>query len=166
MTRSHLPKRGELAMRALNKARRAAAKKPESLSKAVSHKMTERLANGEAENLLKIPENLARSCGETVTPKFRLGFLLDRLRDEPTMINVIASELRLDYAACVRSGVAELAIDAAESVQAANSLEKMLSHQMAAARLLCNAVPNVSTGNINWQIPRILRQYSGPFNFR
>ena len=82
------------------------------------------------------------------------------------MINVIASELCLDYAACVRSGVAELAIDAAESVQAANSLEKMLSHQMAAARLLCNAVPNVSTGNINWQILRILREYSGPFNFR
>jgi hypothetical protein len=49
------------------------------------------------------------------------------------MINVIASELRLDLAACVRSCAAELAVDAAESVRAANSLEKMLCHQMAAA---------------------------------
>jgi hypothetical protein len=144
MTRSHLPKRGELAIRALNKARRAAATKPESLNEAVSNKMTETIANREAENLLKIPDNLVRSCGEAVTPEFRLGFLLDRLRDEPTMINVIASELRLDYAACVRSGVAELAVDAAESVQATNSLEKMLCHQMAAAH--CAAMKLIARG--------------------
>ena len=49
------------------------------------------------------------------------------------MINVMASEQRLDLAASVGSGVAEMAVDAAETVQATNSLEKMLCHQMAAA---------------------------------
>ena len=92
------------------------------------HSRTER-----PKNLLEVPDNMVRSCGETVSPEFRLGFLVDRLQDNPTMINVIASELRLDFTACVRSGMAELAVDAAESVQAANSLEKMLCHQMAAA---------------------------------
>lgn len=125
--------RGELALRARNRAARTRAKKPETLSEAVSNQMSEILANREAKDLLKIPDDLVRSCGEAVTPEFRLDFLLDRLRGEPTMINVIASELRLDLAACVRSCAAELAVDAAESVQAANSLEKMLCHQMAAA---------------------------------
>jgi hypothetical protein len=79
---------------------------------------------------------LFRIFREAVTPEFRLGFLVDTLGDEPTMINVVASELRLDYAICVRSGVAELAVDAAESLQAANSLEQILSHQIAAARMM------------------------------
>lgn len=125
--------KGEQALRAHNRAIRARAKRAESLDEAVSNKMDEGLANLEAERLLKVPENVVRSCDEAITPEFRLGFLVDTLRDEPTMINVIASEERLDLAARVGSGVAELAVDAAESVQAANSLEKMLCHQMAAA---------------------------------
>ena len=48
------------------------------------------------------------------------------------MIGVVASEHRLDLAACVGSRVAESAVDAAQSAQAGNSLEKMLCHQMAA----------------------------------
>jgi len=97
--------------------------------------MDEVLSNREAEDLLKVPDNLIRSCGEAVTPEFRLDFLVDRLQNEPTMINVIASERRLDLAACVWSGTAEMAVDAAESFQAANSLEKMLCHQLAAAHV-------------------------------
>jgi len=49
------------------------------------------------------------------------------------MIGVVASEHRLDLAACVGIRVAESAVDAAQSAQAGNSLEKMLCHQMAAA---------------------------------
>ena len=48
------------------------------------------------------------------------------------MIGVVASEHRLDLAACVGSRVAQSAVDAAQSAQAGNSLEKMLCHQMAA----------------------------------
>jgi hypothetical protein len=125
--------KGELALRAHNRAIRAQAKKTESLDEAVSHKTDEALANLEAKNLLKVPEALVHSSGEAFTPEFRLGFLKDRLQNEPTMINVIASEERLDLAASVGSGVVELAVDAAETVQAANSLEKTLCHQMAAA---------------------------------
>jgi hypothetical protein len=53
--------RGELALRAHNRAVRARAKKPASLNEAVSNKMDEVLANRDAENLLKVPDNLIRS---------------------------------------------------------------------------------------------------------
>jgi predicted component of type VI protein secretion system len=134
---------GELAIRARLKAARAAAEKPESLNEAVSNKMDELLAKRDAETYLKLPEDLVKSCGEVIQQDFRLPFIVDSLQN-PTMINVIASERRLDYAACVRSGVAELAVDAAESVQAANSLEKMLCHQMAAAH--CAAMKLIARG--------------------
>jgi hypothetical protein len=58
---------------------------------------------------------------------------VDRLRDEPDMIGGIASEHRVELAACVGPRVAESAIDAAQTAQATNSLEKMICHQMAAA---------------------------------
>ncbi|MBZ5641151.1 MAG: hypothetical protein LAO19_00160 [Acidobacteriia bacterium] len=123
---------GEQAMRALNKARRAAAKRPESVDGAVSNKMDGILANREAEACLKLPEDLVKSSGEIIQKDFRLPHVVDTLKN-PTMINVIASEHRLDLAACVAARVVESAVDAAESIQAANSLEKMLCHQMAAA---------------------------------
>ena len=126
------PERGELGVRALNRARRAAAQKPEDVNEAVSNRMNEVFANQEAESLLKAPEDLVLACGEAIQPGFRLPQIIDTLQN-PNMVNVIASEHRLDLAACVGSRVAESAIDAAESAQAANSLEKMLCHQMAAA---------------------------------
>ena len=93
--------------------------------------MDEMLARRDAENLLKPPEELVRSRGEVIRPDFRLPHIVDTLK-EPNMIGIIASEHRLDLAACVSSRVAEAAVDAAESAQAENSLEKMLCHQMAA----------------------------------
>ena len=127
----NVPTRGELAIRAHQKAARAAARKSESLNEAVSNRMDERLANLEAERLLQLPDNLVRACGEAIQNDFRLGHIVDTLQN-PNMVNVVASEHRLDLAACVGSRVAETAVDAAQSAQARNSLEKMLCHQMAA----------------------------------
>jgi len=121
----------ERAIRAHLKAERAASKKPSCLNEAVSNRMDEVLARLDAETLLKPPEDLVHSSGEAIRPNFRLPHIVDTLQ-EPNMIGVVASEHRLDLAACVGSRVAELAVDAAQSAQAGNSLEKMLCHQMAA----------------------------------
>jgi hypothetical protein len=123
--------RGELAIRAHQKAVRAAAKKPSCLNEAVSNRTDEVLARMDAEALLKAPKDLVQACGEAIRPQFRLDHIVDTLQN-PNMIGVVASEHRLDLAACVGSRVAESAVDAAQSAQAGNSLEKMLCHQMAA----------------------------------
>lgn len=125
------PTRGELAIRARQRAARAAAKRPESLNEAVSNQMDEALAKREAKDLFQPPEALVTACGEAMGTDFRFAHLVDTLKN-PNMVSVIASEHRLDLAAGVGSRVAESAIDAAESAQAGNSLEKMLCHQMAA----------------------------------
>jgi hypothetical protein len=75
-----LASRGELALRAQNRAARARARKSTSLNETVSNKMDEVLANREADNLLQIPDNVLHSFGEAVTSDFRLGFILDRLK--------------------------------------------------------------------------------------
>jgi hypothetical protein len=128
---------GERAIRAHLKAVRAAAKKPSCLNQAVSDRTDEVLARLDAETLLKPPENLVRSSGEAIRPNFRLSHIVDTLQ-EPNMIGVVASEHRLDLAACVGSRVAESAVDAAQSAQAGNSLEKMLCHQTSAGLSDCS----------------------------
>jgi hypothetical protein len=84
------------------------------------------------------------------------------------MINVIASEHRLDLAACVWSRVAEAAVDAAQSAQAGNSLEKMLCHQMAAmhcaamklmARSLDTSLPPVEMSRLSNAAARMMQVY-------
>jgi hypothetical protein len=90
-------------------------------------------AQAEADELLKPPGELVRGCGEVVcsdTDGEVQQWLVDTLR-EPNMIAVGASEQRLEAAS--KAGVLEAAVDAAQSAKAANSLEKMLCHQMAAA---------------------------------
>jgi hypothetical protein len=150
MTGSQFPGRGELAIRARHRAARAAAKKPESLNEAVSSKMDEVLADRDAEAMMKLPEDLVNSCGEVIKRGFRLGFLVDTLENH--MVSVIASEHRLDLAACVGSRVAETAVDAAESAQAGNSLEKMLCHQMAAAH---RAAMKLTGDSLNGSLPPV-----------
>jgi hypothetical protein len=126
-----IPTQGELAIRARQGAARAAAKRAESLNEAVSNRMDEVFAKREAMSLMEPPEGLVTACGEAMQSDFRLSHLVDTLQN-PNMVSVIASEHRLDLAAGVGSRVAESAVDAAESAQAGNSLEKMLCHQMAA----------------------------------
>lgn len=142
---------GELAIRAHLKAERAAAKKPSCLNEAVSNRMDEVLARKDAEILLRPAENVVQACGEAIRPNFRLTHLVDTLK-EPTMIGVVASEHRLDLAACVGSRVAESAVDAAQSAQAGNSLEKMLCHQMAAAH---RAAMKLLDSSLNSSLPPV-----------
>lgn len=101
------------------------------------NKVDERLATLEAKSLIEPPANLVSGCGEKIQQDFRLDYLVDTL-ENPNMISVVASDHRLELAACVWSRVAESALDAAASAQAQNSLEKMLCHQMAAMH--CSAM--------------------------
>ena len=141
--------RGELAIRARHRAARARAKKPETANEAVSNKMDEAFATVDEQHYLKLPENLVGAAGELIRDDFRLRHIVDTLQN-PNMINVIASEHRVDLAACVDSRVAETAVDAAQSVQAQNSLEKMLCHQMAAAH---RAAMKLTGRSLNSSIP-------------
>jgi hypothetical protein len=123
---------GEAGIRASLKARRARTRKPHSTDEAARNNLEANVALRDAQNALKAPDNLIAAAGEAIRPEFRLDFLVDRLKDEPDMIGVIASEHRVELAACVGPRVAESAIDAAQTAQAAHSLEKMVCHQMAA----------------------------------
>jgi hypothetical protein len=125
-------KRGALAIRARHRAARSAAKNPRSLNDAVSHRMDEALATTEAESAIKAPARLVKVCGEALDLD-DLGFITSTLIDTletPNSISVDASEQRMYLAS--EAGVLQSAVDASETAQAGNSLEKMLTHQMAA----------------------------------
>src|SRR5260370_4782296 len=113
--------------------------------------MDEVLGRIDAETLVKRPENLVQACGEAIRPDFRLPHIVDTLQ-EPKMIGVVASEHRLDLAACVGSRVAESAVDAAQSAQAGSSQEKMLCHQMAAAH---RAAMKLLDSSLNRSLPPV-----------
>jgi hypothetical protein len=171
MNRQTVPTKGELAIRARQRAARAAAKRPESLNEAVSNRMDEACAKIDARELFQVPENLVSAHGETIQSDFRLGHIVDTLKN-PNMISVSASELRVDLAACVWSQVAEAALDAAESAQAGNSLEKMLCHQMAvmhcaamklASRSLDNVMPPVEMARLSNAAARMMQVYQEAF---
>jgi hypothetical protein len=136
---------GEAAIHASLQAQRARARKPDSPEEAARNSLEEEVALRDAEDALKAPDNLIAAAGEAIRPEFRLDFLVDRFKDEPDMISVMASEHRVELAACVGPRVAESAIDAAQTAQATNSLEKMVCHQMAAGhrvamKLMSNAL--------------------------
>jgi len=166
------PTRGLQAIRAQQRAARARAQKPGTLTEAVSNDMDAVLADIEAKSLLQPPENLVTGCGETIQSDFRLPFVVDTLQQNPSMVNIIASEHRVDLAACVWSRVAESAIDAAQSAQAANSLEKMLCHQMAAmhcaamkliASSLRDPLPPVEKVRLSNAAARMMQVYQDAF---
>jgi hypothetical protein len=142
-------KRGALAIRALHRQRRAATKKPNSLNEAVSNRMDEGLARLEGDQMLKPPEKLVKVAREAVDLGdlgFISSYLVDTL-ENPNMISVDASEQRMNLAA--GAGVLQVAVDASESAQAGNSLEKMLCHQMAAAhRAAMRLVARVGDGGL------------------
>jgi len=126
-------KRGELAIRARHRQRRAASKKTQTLDEAVSNRMDEGLARSEADRVIKPPSGLTKAAGEVVDLEdlgFITGYLADTL-ENPNMISIDASEQRMHLAA--GASVLQAAVDAAESAKASCSLEKMLCHQMAAA---------------------------------
>lgn len=61
-------------------------------------------------------------------------WIVDTVRERGDMLTAEASVARLDLAAA--AGSLTMAVDAAESIGAANSLERMLAHQMATAHTL------------------------------
>jgi hypothetical protein len=90
-------------------------------------------------NALLEPTDLSDvSHGEAVSydavkepDRFDAGGILETLEKHPTSVAVGASGKR--SLAASRAGVLEPALDATDSAQASNSIEKMLCHQMAAA---------------------------------
>ena len=89
-----------------------------------------------ADALLEPPADLQVSAGEAITWENRLdeGALGETARiidtlEHPTSISTRASGLRIR--AALAADILEPAIDAAQSAQASNSIEKMLCHQMA-----------------------------------
>jgi hypothetical protein len=129
--------------------------------------MDEALAKLAARELLHLPENLVSTHGETIQSDFRLAHIVNTLKN-PNMINISASELRVDLAACVWSQAAEAALDAAESAGAENSLEKMLCHQMAVmhcaamkltSRSLDNVMPPVEMARLSNAAARMMQVY-------
>jgi hypothetical protein len=170
LTQAHNPRNpgkpmewGEVGIRAGLQARRARLRRSDSPDQAARNKLEEHIALRDAENALKAPDNLIAAGGEAIRPEFRLDYLVDRLRDQPDMIGVIASEHRVELAACVGPRVAESAIDAAQTAQAANSLEKMVCHQMAAMKLMTRALtdtlPPVEQARMSNAAARMMQVY-------
>ena len=125
--------RGELSIQANLNAERARVKKAESFNAKVCNNMDERLERLQAQTLLQPLEQTVKVSGEAADLQnlgFISGWLVDTL-ESPNSISVDASEQRLRLAA--GAGVLQSAVDAANSVPAANSLEKMLCHQLSAA---------------------------------
>jgi hypothetical protein len=92
-----------------------------------------------AADFLRLPaESVAIGAGGEIVPvgddAAERPDLADAVRSEPDMITARASLARLELAA--ETGAFDLAIDAADTIKARNSLEKMLSHQIAAAHSL------------------------------
>jgi hypothetical protein len=86
--------------------------------------MDERLQRLAAKSWLKPPERTVPDAGEAADLDdlgCGSGWLVDTL-ENPTSISVDASDQRMSLAA--GAGVLQSAVDAANSVQAANSLEK------------------------------------------
>jgi hypothetical protein len=69
--------------------------------------------------------------GEVATGESEARPFVDTLLERPDMVGIDASRHRLGLAA--KAGGIALALDAAETANAGNSLEKMLAHQIAAA---------------------------------
>lgn len=69
------------------------------------------------------------SGGEVINPK--VGGLVNTLTN-PTIAALEASNNRTDLVTMLGNDIAATAFDAADTIQAQNSLEKMLAHQMAA----------------------------------
>jgi len=93
--------------------------------------------------LMEPPQPLERGAGHEVIPTRSMNMVgLESALKAPDMLDLEVSIQRTELAD--RAGVFEMAIEAASSVKAKNSVEQMLSHQMAAAhkhalRLLAEA---------------------------
>jgi len=139
VTRKRPPfsRRGEQAIQEFQKAAIADAMTRTEVGDDIVYRAEARLARGRADVLLEPVAPVAVSAGEAVTWENKAdeiftgahARIVDTL-EHPNSISVGASIDRTS--AALGAGVLEPAIDAAVSAQAANSIEKMLCHQMAA----------------------------------
>ena len=89
----------------------------------------------EAQARTALPETMAKiGTGRELVPVDEHGYTPPELRDtvdDPDRITAVASRDRLELAH--EAGALDLALDMADTIEARNSLEKMLAHQLAAA---------------------------------
>lgn len=119
---------------ALKKRATATAVAPEDSTGARFWRLEADADEAEAARLLKLPAPPEVGAGSELIPTGGfdgINHSLAHTLSNPTSVTADASLERLNLAE--DAGVLTLAVDAAETVQAQNSLEKMLAHQMAAA---------------------------------
>lgn len=85
-----------------------------------------------ATELMK-PGEIVRGCGEAIEAGSDLVGLVDTL-ENPSSVGVGASTERLNLLA--DAGVLDLGVDAAQTIEAKNSIEKMAAHQISASHAL------------------------------
>ena len=93
-----------------------------------------------------------KGAGSELVPHGRDGIPLGDFRDtiqKPDYVGAAASRNRLDLAH--EAGALELAVDTADTIEAENSLEKMLAHQLAVVHQSSMRL----TGQLNRQIERM-----------
>ena len=135
---------GKKALRKLHEAAEYDNKAPRVYGDEILNPRKAETARAEAETLLTTPGLLVKGVGEValwdpapeekISPGDKSDLRDSRIFDtleHPNTVSVRASEQRME--AADGAGVLEAAVDAAVSVKANNSLEKMLCHQMAAA---------------------------------
>lgn len=82
------------------------------------------------------------SGNEVINPK--VAGLVNTLTD-PTVASLEASNHRTDLLTMLGTDIAAMALDAADTIQACNSLEKMLAHQMATVHQMSMMMAHRST---------------------
>ena len=138
--RSGISIRAERAAQEFRKAERLERRRPVDSTDALFKPIEAQGARDEGKRLLVPPERLVGDASTELVPDHEWGVEASDERwsiigtlSEPTSISVDASEHRAAVAS--RAGVLSAALDAAVSTNAANSIEKMLSHQLAAAHM-------------------------------
>lgn len=129
--------RAEKAIRAAQTVERCAKATPIDFSAFALNRAKGKRAEAERDAMIKPAGKFIGGAGEMMHDDPRetecddTKMALARTLEEPNMISVTASEERME--AALSAGVLSAAVDAAATVRAENSLEKMLAHQMAAA---------------------------------
>ena len=91
-----------------------------------------RLLQEQSEALIKPSQPLSKGLGDEIIPPAQLGYPgLENALKEPDLLDCDATIKRTQLAD--DAGVFEMAIETAESTKAKGSVQKMLSHQLAAA---------------------------------
>jgi hypothetical protein len=138
--RSGISVRAELAAQEFRKADRLEHRRARNSTDALFRPVEAQGARDEGKRLLVPPERLVGDASTELVPDHEWSVEGTNERwsiigtlSEPTSISVDASEQRATVAS--RAGVLSAALDVAVSAKAANSIEKMLSHQLAAAHM-------------------------------